>query len=50
MQMSAGMDEGDILHREKIPIDPHETTQTLFEKFGEISGKVLLSTLKNHYH
>lgn len=45
MRMSAGMDEGDILAIEKITIDQSETSGTLFEKFAQISGRVLMETL-----
>ena len=37
MEMSAGMDEGDILKLRTIPIDSRETSGTLFEKFSDIS-------------
>ena len=37
MQMSAGMDEGDILSITKIPVEDGETSATLFEKFAAIS-------------
>lgn len=37
MQMSEGMDEGDIISIEKILIDHHETSGSLFEKFAHIS-------------
>ncbi|MBS9783821.1 methionyl-tRNA formyltransferase [Candidatus Gracilibacteria bacterium] len=47
MQMSAGMDEGDILSIEKIKVDTKETTSTLFNKFGEVSPKSLIKTIKN---
>lgn len=38
MVMSEGMDEGGIIDVQKIGVDVHETTQTLFEKFAEVSG------------
>lgn len=46
MQMSLGMDEGDILKIREISIDATETSATLFEKFAEISGPTLIDTLK----
>lgn len=46
MQMSEWMDEGDMILKEKIQISENETTATLFEKFGKISGKTLLEALK----
>lgn len=45
MQMSEGMDEWDIILIEKIPISENETSQTLFEKFGEKSGKILIKAV-----
>lgn len=46
MEMSEGMDEGDILKIHTISIDPTETSETLFEKFSEISGSILIQTLR----
>lgn len=46
MQMSEGMDEGDILLIERIYIDSGETSETLFQKFEAISGKVLIQALR----
>ncbi len=46
MQMSEGMDEGDILMIERIYIDSRETSDTLFQKFEAISGKALIQTLR----
>ncbi len=46
MEMSAGMDEGNILKIRTIPIDQSETSQTLFEKFAKISGPTLIQTLR----
>jgi methionyl-tRNA formyltransferase len=48
MQMSEGMDEGDILSIEKIAIDQSETSWSLFEKFENISGKALIETIMNY--
>ncbi len=45
MQMSEGMDEGDILKIREIPIDTRETSGTLFDKFSVISGRALIDTL-----
>ena len=50
MEMSEGMDEGDILKIREIPIDKNEMSGTLFEKFAEISGITLLDTLKELEH
>jgi len=46
MEMSEGMDEGDILKIHTISIDPIETSETLFEKFSDISGTILIQTLR----
>ena len=43
--MSEGMDEGDIILTQEIPIADNETADTLFRKFSEISPRVLLSAL-----
>lgn len=50
MEMSEWMDEGDILKIRKISIDRKETSETLFEKFSEISGPTLIDTLKELEH
>lgn len=42
MHMSEGMDEGDMILMEKIAISEDETSATLFEKFGKISGAALI--------
>ena len=46
MEMSEGMDEGDILKIRTISIDPTETSETLFAKFAEISWPTLIQTLR----
>jgi methionyl-tRNA formyltransferase len=46
MEMSAGMDEGDILKIRTISIEINETSETLFKKFAEISGPTVIQTLK----
>lgn len=47
MQMSEGMDEGDILFIQKIPIASDETSATLFAKFANVSGQTLTQTLSD---
>ncbi len=37
MEMSEGMDEGDILKIRSFPIETNETSETLFLKFSELS-------------
>ncbi len=46
MEMSEGMDEGDILKIRLISIDPTETSATLFVKFAEISWPTVIETLR----
>lgn len=50
MEMSEGMDEGDILKIRTIPIGERETSGSLFEKFALISGKTLIDTLLELEH
>lgn len=50
MEMSEGMDEGDILKVRSIPINEHETSESLFEKFSNISGPTLIQTLLELEH
>jgi methionyl-tRNA formyltransferase len=46
MKMSEEMDEGDILDILEIPIDRHDTTEKMFKKFGQVSGKFLIKVLE----
>lgn len=50
MEMSEGMDEGDILKIRSMSIDPTETSETLFEKFSHLSGPTLIQTLHELEH
>lgn len=45
MQMDEGLDTGDILEQEEIPLDPEETGGSLFEKLSLLGGKLIVSTL-----
>ena len=45
MAMSEGMDEGDRIAVLPIPIGPDDTSEDLFARFSEVSGKFLLETL-----
>ncbi len=47
MMMDVGLDTGDILETKVIPLDPKETSGSLFEKLSEAGGPLILSTLKN---
>ncbi len=46
MEMSIGMDEGNILKICTIPINPTETAATLFTRFAEVSPPTLIQTLR----
>ncbi len=46
MQMSKGLDTGDILSVEKTPIGEYETAESLFERLSDIGGKLLVKTLE----
>ena len=45
MRMTEGMDEGEMLATKEIPVDPEETSASLFEKFEKKSGEFLIETL-----
>ena len=45
MQMDAGMDTGDILAQEKMPIKEHEKADELIMRLANIGGKLLSDTL-----
>lgn len=45
MQMDEGVDTGDILLVEKIPIGINDTTLEMFEKLSVLGAKVLLKTI-----
>lgn len=46
MVMDDKMDEGDMIEVKKIPIDTHETTETLFAKFAKVSGIFAIETIR----
>ena len=46
MQMDAGIDTGDILLQEELPIDPSDTAETLTEKLAVLGGRLLAEALK----
>ncbi len=50
MEMSEWMDEGNILKVRSIQIDPDETSESLFQKFAEISWPTLIQTLQEIEH
>lgn len=45
MQMDEGIDTGDILAQQEIPLDPKETGDSLFEKLSLLGGPLLLKVL-----
>jgi methionyl-tRNA formyltransferase len=45
MQMDEGVDTGDVLLQEKIPIAPADTTGKLFTKLAELGGAALVKAL-----
>lgn len=46
MMMDVGLDTGDILETKVIPLDPKETSGSLFEKLSKAGGPLILSTLE----
>ncbi|WP_166422447.1 methionyl-tRNA formyltransferase [Paraglaciecola sp. 20A4] len=47
MQMDKGLDTGDMLSELRIPIEPEDTSATLYLKLAELGPKGLLETLQN---
>ena len=45
MQMDEGLDTGDILRQQAIPIHAHHTTARLHDELATLGGQLLLSTL-----
>ncbi|WP_130836600.1 methionyl-tRNA formyltransferase [Lachnoclostridium sp. Marseille-P6806] len=45
MQMDAGLDTGDILFQERIPLAPKETGESLYEKLAALGGELLVKAL-----
>lgn len=46
MQMDAGLDTGDMLHKLSCPILPEDTSASLYEKLADLGPTGLLSTLQ----
>ncbi|UMZ73297.1 methionyl-tRNA formyltransferase [Natranaerofaba carboxydovora] len=46
MSMDEGMDTGDILSQEKVPIHYEDTTGDVHDKLKKVSPKILLETIK----
>ena len=47
MQMDAGLDTGDMLAVEKMPITETDTTASLHDKLAELGGRMMVETLKD---
>ena len=45
MQMDAGLDTGDILFQESVPIGPEETGESLYEKLAVLGGQMIVEHL-----
>lgn len=45
MQMDAGLDTGDILLQEEIPLAADETGESLYEKMAKLGGELLVKAL-----
>lgn len=45
MQMDAGLDTGDVLLRQAIPIDDDDTSASLHDKLAELGSRLLLDAL-----
>ena len=45
MQMDAGLDTGDILFQESVPIEPQETGESLYEKLAHLGGEMIVKYL-----
>jgi methionyl-tRNA formyltransferase len=46
MQMDEGLDTGSILLQRDIPIDPHETAQTLHDKLADLGAQSIVEALE----
>ena len=46
MLMDAGMDTGDILLQQEVPIDPSETEETLYEKLSKAGSELIIRTVE----
>jgi methionyl-tRNA formyltransferase len=46
MQMDAGLDTGDMLLREAVPIAPDDTTASLHDKLAALGGRLIVEALE----
>ncbi len=47
MQMDAGLDTGDMLLLETLPIGPHDSTDTLHDQLAELGGRMIVQALES---
>ncbi|MFT6589707.1 MAG: methionyl-tRNA formyltransferase [Rhodoferax sp.] len=45
MQMDAGLDTGDMLQVEQLPIEPQDTTASLHDKLAALGGRIMVEVL-----
>ena len=50
MQMDEGMDTGDVLLQESLPIHPTDTTPILWDKLAQLSAKLTVEALEKLEH
>ena len=50
MQMDAGLDTGDMLLRQTLPIAPDDTTATLHDKLADMGGQMIVQALAQVGH
>lgn len=50
MRMDAGIDTGDILSQQSLPINFEDTSLTLSNKLAELGGKLLIETLPDYFN
>lgn len=46
MQMGVGLDDGDMLLKQEVTLDPQETGGSLFDKLAEVGGMLCVETLR----
>jgi methionyl-tRNA formyltransferase len=46
MQMDAGLDTGDMLLVEALPIEPQDTTATLHDRLAQLGGRLIVQALE----
>ncbi len=47
MQMNAGLDTGDMLLLEMLPIGAHDSTETLHDQLAELGGQMIVKALES---